>query len=113
MTSTIAMSYASSINPRNWEAIAIFVCFDNFSSAIRTPPTDFVPGHTYSEGPTATGSRFTVGAYGLNAYKSGQKCSTRRFLLRWSPAEDASLLRVKERHWIGEQVNLFPGWPIL
>ena len=29
MTSTIAMSYASSMNPRNWEAIAIFVCFDN------------------------------------------------------------------------------------
>src|SRR5271165_4769577 len=37
MTSTIAMSYASNMNPRNWEDMAIFVCFDNCCSAIRTP----------------------------------------------------------------------------
>ena len=40
MTSTIAMSYASSMNPRNWEAIAIFVCFDNCCSGIRTPAAE-------------------------------------------------------------------------
>src|ERR1035438_8066360 len=73
MTRTIAMSYASSINPRNWEAIAIFVCLDNFCSAIRNS-TDRVASAT-SEGPAATDSRFTGGAYGFKAYKSGQKCS--------------------------------------
>ena len=40
MTSTIAMSYASSMNPRNWEVIAIFVCFDNCCFAITTHPNE-------------------------------------------------------------------------
>src|ERR1700680_945889 len=41
MTRTIAMSYASSINPRNWDAMAILVCFDTGCSAIRTPAGEF------------------------------------------------------------------------
>ena len=43
MTSTSAMSYASSMNPKNWDAIAIFVCFDNCCSAIRTPTEENGP----------------------------------------------------------------------
>jgi hypothetical protein len=97
------MSYASSINPRNWEAIAIFVCFDNFCSAIRSPRTE-LPQQIPTL--TATGSRFIAGAYRVprvQVWSEVLNCCCAR------QAEDALQFEMKERHWIGGQVNLFPG----
>src|ERR1700675_502049 len=110
MTRTIAMSYACSMNPKNWEAIAIFVCLDNFCSAIRTQRTE-LPQHI----PTLRGRLRP------RALSRKHMASTRTSLVR--SAHPANYCRaghrrrclaveVTERHWIGGQVTLSLGCPL-